>query len=112
MKLDCPALIINSMPDHIHALFRKSKNQTTANIIEEVKKSTSKWMKEQEWGTKRFYWQKGYGTFSVSGSHIDIVTRYIANQKEHHKKLTYRQEVEKLMKKYNVKEYNPEFYWD
>lgn len=54
----------------------------------------------------------GYGAFSVSGIHLDVVTRYIANQQEHHKKMTYREEIERLMKKYNVREYDPEYYWD
>ncbi len=111
-ELDNPAVIINSIPYHVHGLFRFSKNLTIATIMEKVKKSSSIWMKQQPMGEKQFYWQKGYGAFSVSGSHIDVVTRYIANQKEHHKKLTYKEEIEKLMKKYNVQEFNPDYYWD
>lgn len=110
--LDCPAVIINSMPDHIHILFRMSKTVTVSEIIEETKKSSSKWMKDQPMGPPSFYWQRGYGAFSVSGSHLAAIRRYIARQKEHHKKLTYREEVERLMKKYNEEEYNPEYYWD
>lgn len=109
--LDSPAVIINSMPDHIHVLFRMSKTVTIAEVIEEAKKSSSRWMKNQPMGSQSFYWQRGYGAFSVSGSHLAAVTRYIARQKEHHEKLTYREEVERLMKKYNVEEYNPEYYW-
>ena len=111
-ELDSPLLIINSMPDHIHALFRISKTQTIANIMEEVKKSSSRWMKQQKFGSKQFYWQKGYGAFSISGSYVDIFTRYIANQKEHHQTLTYREEVQRLMEKYNVQEFNPDYYWE
>ncbi|HMB97121.1 MAG TPA: transposase [Balneolaceae bacterium] len=111
-KIDSPALIINSVPDHIHALFRMSKNETIAAIMEEVKKSSSLWMKQQKFGTQQFYWQKGYGAFSISGSHLDIVSRYIANQKEHHQTLTYKEEVQRLMEKYNVQEFNPDYYWD
>lgn len=69
-------------------------------------------MKNQSHGNATFYWQRGYGAFSVSGSHLNGVTRYIANQREHHKKLIYKEEVERLMEKYNVKEYDPEYYWD
>jgi len=111
-ELDSPALIINSMPEHIHVLFRLSKNVTLAKLMEEVKKSSSKWMKRQPLATNSFYWQKGYGAFAVNDSHVHVVTRYIANQKKHHQKMTYREEVEKLMAKYNVNEYNPDFYWD
>jgi len=111
-NLNSPALIINSMPDHIHILFRVSKTITIADVMEEVKKSSSKWIKVQPNGVSSFYWQKGYGAFSLSSSHLDVVSRYIANQKEHHKKFTYREEVERLMKKYNVSEYDPKYYWD
>jgi len=112
MELDSPALIINSMPDHIHTLFRLSKNVTVAKLMEEVKKSSSKWMKRQPLGINSFYWQKGYGAFAVNVSHLDIVTRYIAHQKKHHQTMTYKEEIEKLMGKYNVNEYNPDFYWE
>lgn len=111
-NLDSPALIINSMADHIHLLYRFSKTITVADVMEEIKKSSSKWVKTQPHGNPSFYWQRGYGAFSLSGSHLDVVTRYIANQQEHHKKMTYREEVERLMKKYNVREYDPEYYWD
>jgi REP element-mobilizing transposase RayT len=111
-NLNSPPLIINSMPDHVHILFRVSKTITIADVMEEVKKSTSKWMKIQQNGEPSFYWQRGYGAFSLSGSHLNVVTKYIANQKKHHKHMTYREEVERLMRKYKVKEYDPEYYWD
>lgn len=111
-NLDSPALIVNSMPDHIHMLLRISKTITIADVIEEVKKSSSKWIKVQPGGVSSFYWQRGYGAFSVSGSHMGVVSSYIANQKEHHKKMSYREEVERLIKKYRVTEYEPEYYWD
>lgn len=110
-NLNSPALIINSMPDYFHILLRKSKTITIADILEEVKKSSSKWMKVQPDGLTSFYWQRGYGAFSVSGSHVDVVSNYIANQKEHHKNMTYREGVERLMKKYEVSEYEPKYYW-
>ncbi|MCG2589087.1 IS200/IS605 family transposase [Rhodohalobacter sulfatireducens] len=110
-NLNCPALIINSMPDHVHILFRMSKTVTIAQVIEEVKKSSSKWIKNQLSGTPSFYWQRGYGAFSVSCSHLDVVTEYIAHQNEHHKKVTYKEEIERLMDKYNVNEYEPAYYW-
>lgn len=110
--LDCPALIINSMPDHIHILFRMSKTVTIAQVIEEIKKSSSKWIKKQSSGNPSFYWQRGYGAFSVSSSHLDVVQKYIAKQKEHHKRVDYSNEIEHFMKKYNVKGYDPGYYWD
>jgi REP element-mobilizing transposase RayT len=111
-ELDCPALFINSMPDHIHLLFRMSKTVTIAQIIEEIKKSSSKWIKEQPDGIHSFYWQRGYGAFTVSCSHLYAVTRYIARQEEHHKKVSYKEEIERLIKKYDVKGYDAKYYWN
>lgn len=106
-----PALIINSVPDHIHALFRLSKNVALAGIVEHLKKSSSKWMKENT-GNHSFFWQTGYGAFSVSSSKIDTVTRYIVLQKEHHQHLSYREEIERFMKEYDVVDYNPHYFWE
>jgi len=108
---ECPTLFINSVHDHIHILFRLSKNVTLAGIVEQVKKSSSKWMKVQT-GNQSFYWQRGYGAFSVSSSKVKTVTRYIARQEKHHKHLSYREEVEKFMKEFDVVEYNPDYFWE
>lgn len=78
-NMKSPALKINSVPDHIHILFRLSKNHALSKVLEEIKKSTSKWMKEQ--GIINFTWQIGYGAFSVSSSKVDTVINYIENQK-------------------------------
>jgi len=101
---NCPAFIINSVPDHIHVLFRLSKNMALAGVVEQVKKSSSKWMKEHA-GNPSFFWQRGYGAFSVSSSKVNIVTRYIARQEEHHEHFSYRKEIERFMMEYDVVEY-------
>lgn len=110
---ECPAIIINSMPDHIHILFRLSKNIALAKIVEEVKKGSSKWMKPKtsELHGNPFSWQIGYSAFSVSSSKLETVKRYISRQEEYHKKMSFKDEVEKFLSEYNVIEYNPKFYW-
>lgn len=110
-KVESPALIINSVPDHVHALFRLSKNMALAKIVEEVKKGSSKWMKEQT-GNSMFYWQTGYGAFSVCSSKVSTIIRYITRQEEHHKKMNYRDEIERFMKEYDVVEYDPNYFWE
>lgn len=110
-KYDSPVLSINSVPDHVHILFCLSKNYALAKVIEEVKKGSSKWMKETEGGDSKFSWQIGYGAFSVSSSKLDIVKNYIANQKTHHRSKTYREEVEEFLKEYDVIEYDPKYFW-
>ncbi len=111
-EYESPALIINSVPDHVHILFRLSKNYALARIVEEVKKESSKWIKTIEGGTTQFKWQIGYGAFSVSSRSVEIVKRYIENQKEHHGYQTYQEEVEQFAKEYDIIEYDPLYFWD
>jgi putative transposase len=99
---ESPALKINSVPDHIHILFRLSKKYTLIQVVEEAKKHSSKWMKSK--GIDGFTWQIGYGAFSVSSSQIEIVSNYIINQKEHHKTISFKDEVENFMKKHQIAE--------
>lgn len=110
---DSPALIINSVPDHIHILFRLSKNYSLAKIVEEIKKCSSKWMKSkvQSHSGLQFSWQIGYGAFSVSSSGVDNVRKYIARQEEHHKDKSHKEELEKIMLKHDMADFNPEYYW-
>ena len=104
-----PAININSMSDHIHILFRLSKNHSLAKVVEDIKKSSSKWLKHK--GVANFNWQNGYGAFSVSSSKLEIVKKYIDNQTEHHKKMTFAEEVELFMQEYHIENYNREYFW-
>jgi putative transposase len=109
---ESPALIINSVPDHVHILFRLSKNYSLAKVVEELKKQSSKWMKEAEGGNKKFSWQIGYGAFSVSSSKINVVKNYIEGQKEHHALKSYKEEIEEFIKKYDMIEYDANYFWN
>lgn len=106
---ESPALKINSVSDHVHILFRLSKNYALAKVVEEVKKQSSKWLKEQ--GITGFTWQIGYGAFSVSSSKVKVVKEYIINQKQHHKTKTYKEEVEEFIKEYDIIEYDEKYFW-
>ena len=106
-----PAILINSVPDHVHILFRLSKNYALEKVVEEVKKQSSKWVKEIERRTPKFSWQNGYGAFSVSSSKLEVVKQYIMNQKEHHKKVTFQEEVNVFIKQYGIIEYDATYFW-
>ena len=106
---ECPALKINSVPDHVHILFRLSKNHALAKVVEAVKKDSSKWLKTK--GVTGFTWQIGYGAFSVSSSKVETIIKYISNQKQHHKTKTYKEEVEEFIKKYDIIEYDEKYFW-
>ncbi len=108
---ESPAIIINSVSDHLHVLFRLSKNYSLAKVVEEVKKQSSKWVKEIEDGNLKFSWQAGYGAFSASSSKLETVKQYIVNQKDHHKKISYHEEVEEFFKQYDLIEYDASYFW-
>ena len=105
----CPTLIVGGVADHIHALFVLSKNDSIANIVYELKRSSSKWAKTQ--GLQKFHWQSGYGAFSISESHVEKVRAYIASQEQHHRRKTFEDEFREFLKKYNV-EYDERYVWD
>jgi REP element-mobilizing transposase RayT len=111
---DSSSLIVGGIHDHVHVLCRMSKNITSAKLLEELKTHSSKWIKRQssEFGMmlSKFTWQKGYGIFSVSASQVDNVKEYILNQKEHHRKRSFKEEYILLLEKYNVK-YNEKYLW-
>lgn len=111
-KYESPAIIINSVPDHVHILFHLSKNYALAKLIEQIKKESSKWMKTIIGGNTIFFWQGGYAAFSISSSKLFIVKNYIENQKEHHASQTYRDEIEEFVKYYEIIEYDPKYFWE
>jgi REP element-mobilizing transposase RayT len=83
---------------------------TIVDLLEEVKTDSSKWMKKRADELKNFYWQDGYGAFSVNPSEVDMVTEYIQNQREHHSTKTFQDEYRAFLKKYKV-EYDERYVW-
>ena len=107
----CPTLQIGGVADHIHALFVLSKNSSIAQIVYEVKRGSSKWMKTQGPEFKKFHWQNGYGAFSVSQSHVEQVRRYILRHHQHHRRVTFQDEYREFLRRYHV-EYDERYIWD
>ena len=108
---DSPALVIGGVEDHVHALFSLSKNHPLKQLVEEVKKGSSKWMKRDGTSNADFYWQNGYAAFSVSASQEQQVKRYIENQEEHHRKMTFQDELRALFMRHQV-EFDERYVWD
>jgi REP element-mobilizing transposase RayT len=106
-----PAIIIGGVADHVHVLFGLSKNVALCKAVEEVKRGSSKWIKTKGIAFSDFYWQNGYGAFSVSPSNVEAVRRYIANQDEHHKKVTFQDEFREFCRKHGV-EWDERYVWD
>lgn len=108
-NLESPALVINSVQDHVHVLCQLSKNIAACKLVEEVKKGSSKWMKES--GVLDFTWQSGYGVFSVSQFNVDVVRDYIAGQPEHHRKRDFKDEFREFCKRHDVP-MDERYVWD
>ena len=97
--------------DHIHALFALSRTITVADLVEEVKTSSSKWIKTKGKGFRQFHWQSGYGAFSIGQSNVPALKRYISTQKEHHRQKAFQEEFRILCKKYGV-DIDERYVWD
>lgn len=110
-NLDSPALIVGGVADHVHLLCRLSKTLELADLLRELKRESSKWIKVEASGLADFQWQNGYGAFSLSPSHVAPLRAYIARQEEHHQRQTFQDEFRRLLRKYAI-EYDERYVWD
>jgi REP element-mobilizing transposase RayT len=95
-------LIINGMPDHVHILIGFRTTQALSELVQVVKRDSSKWINENKFVRGKFSWQEGFGAFSYSHSHLQNVIEYIKNQEEHHRKLTFLEEYKSFLEKFEI----------
>jgi len=110
-KLECQPIKIGGYTDHVHILCMLSKKIALMKLVEEIKSHSSKWVKTLDTSLTDFYWQDGYGAFSVNPSEIEKVITYIANQHQHHSQKSFQDEYRAILKKYKV-EYDERYVWD
>ncbi|MCF1751113.1 IS200/IS605 family transposase [Mariniradius sediminis] len=110
-QFDCKPIRVGGYKDHIHLLCLLSQKIPLMKLVEEVKSHSSKWMKTKGDGFTDFYWQNGYGAFSVNPSDVDKVIEYIENQETHHREKSFQAEFRQFLKKYKV-EYDERYVWD
>ena len=106
---------IGSMPDHIHIFIGYKLTQTIPDLVEEIKTSSNYWIKDRKLSNFKFDWQKGYGAFTHSHSQIAVVSNYVLNQEEHHRKKAFREEYFEMLRKFEIsykKEYVFQFFED
>ena len=108
---ECLPIKVGGYVDHIHILCVLSRKIAIMKLLEEVKRNSSKWIKTKGSDYEEFYWQDGYGIFSVNPIELEVVIKYIANQKAHHENKTFQDEYRGFLKKYNV-EYDERYVWD
>jgi len=110
-NIDCPSLQVGGFEDHVHLFFGLSRTRTMADVVETVKKSSSKWIKTKSPEFGGFHWQSGYGAFSVSQSDADEVVDYVRNQARRHEKMTFQDEYRRLLERYRLA-FDERYVWD
>lgn len=104
-------ICIGGMSDHIHMMIRVKPTHCVSDLMQRIKGKSSKWINQKIFTASKFYWQSGYGAFTVSESQIDSVKKYIQNQTEHHKRNTFKEEFITILKKHKV-DYGSEYIWN
>lgn len=110
-QLGCPVALINSVEDHVHILFELSRTVAVSEAVEEVKRSSSKWIKTKGLKFKGFSWQIGYSIFAVSASKVQAVRDYISNQEEHHRRHSFQEEYRLFLERHQV-DFDERYVWD
>jgi putative transposase len=107
----CECYRVGGVTDHVHLAVRISRTITIAHLIEELKTSSSKWLKTQSSALAHFAWQSGYGAFSVGPADLEALRQYIDTQEEHHRTHTFQEEYRAFLKRYGV-EFDERYVWD
>ncbi len=108
---DQKLLAIFAMPDHVHVLVGLKPDIALSDLVRDIKAGSSKFITEKNWVNGKFSWQEGYGAFSYSKSQIDAVVKYILNQEEHHKQVSFKEEYLDFLKKFEI-EYEERYLFD
>ena len=110
-NLDCQPIIVGGVEDHVHLFCALSRTCSAAEMVKEVKRGSSLWLKTRNPDLHDFAWQNGYGIFSVGFSQIESVKAYIAGQEEHHRRVSFQDEFRQLLKRYEI-EFDERYVWD
>ena len=95
----------------MHLLFALSRTATVADVVKELKRGSSVWLKTKSPTLADFAWQNGYGVFSIGQSQIEVAHAYIAGQAEHHRKVSFQDELRELLRRYEI-EFDERYVWD
>ena len=109
--LGCSPIEINTEPDRAHVLFVMTRTETVSNVVGQLKKSSNDWLRNRDKQFPSFYWQGGYGAFSVSQSAVEDVRQYIRNQRDHHKQMSFQDEYRTFLKRYEI-EFDERYVWE
>ncbi len=110
-NLECQPLIIGGVEDHVHLLFVHPRTATVADVVKELKRGSTVWLKTKAPVLSEFAWQNGYGVFSIGQSQVEDVRAYIAGQEEHHRKISFQEEFRRLLQRYEIA-FDERYVWD
>jgi putative transposase len=102
---------VGGVSDHVHIVTMLPRTLSQAQLVEQIKKTSSKWIKELNASYRGFFWQRGYGVFSVSPSQFEAALQYIDAQQEHHRTRTFQEEYRELLRKHGV-DFDERYVWD
>jgi REP element-mobilizing transposase RayT len=108
---NCKTYAIYANPDHTHIFVGMDPVVSPSKLMEEVKRSSTKWLNDKRYIRGKFSWQKGFGAFTYSRSHIDRVVKYVLNQPNHHKKQSFKDEYLLLLAKFGI-DYDPKYLFE
>lgn len=109
--LECHSIIVGGVEDHVHLLCALSRTCEPSEMIKELKRGSSLWIKTKSVDLQDFSWQNGYGIFSIGFSQIPSVRDYITKQEEHHSRVSFQDEFRSLLKRYEI-EFDERYVWD
>jgi len=110
-ELSCPAVQVGGYLDHVHILVLMSQKIPLMTLVQKIKANSSKWIKSKGEQFNEFYWQDGYGAFSVNPKQVDRVISYIKNQEDHHTQKSFKEEYKNFLKDYKI-EYDEKYVWE
>ena len=106
-----PFVVVGGVADHVHVLFDMGRIHAAKDFVEQIKRESSKFIKTLRPNLNKFYWQRGYGIFSVSPTHREKVVEYIETQEEHHRKKSFQEEYREFLERYEI-ECDERYVWD
>jgi REP element-mobilizing transposase RayT len=109
--MGCPYVVVGGVADHVHILFDMGKMRAPREFVEQVKRESSKFVKTLGQKYSKFYWQRGYGMFSVSPTLLPDAETYVRQQEEHHRTKTFQEEFREFLSRYGI-EYDERYVWD
>src|SRR5260370_5249649 len=109
--LSADVVHVGGVSDHVHIVTTLPRTLSHAQFIEQIKKTSSKWIKEVDARYRGFFWQRGYAAFSVSPSQFEAVMQYVEAQQEHDRNRTFQEEYRALLCKHGV-DFDERYVWD